>query len=357
MTIELDNVSLRREGIDFLREVSLVIERGGFNILLGPTLSGKTTLLRTLAGLETPDSGRILEDGADMSGVPVQKRNVAMVYQQFINYPSMTVFDNIASPLRVARVGRDETSRRVREVAELLRIAEMLERHPSGLSGGQQQRVALARALVKQAGLVLLDEPLANLDYKLREELRSELPRLFEDSGGTVVYATAEPAEALMLGGRTATLHEGGVTQFGITHEVFRNPRDLITAKTFSDPPLNVARVMKQNDQFIMDDSVTWSVGRDQASLPDGEYLLGFRPHHLGMGAGDSGAVSLEGTVEIAEISGSETFVHLNVGEHQWVSQSHGVHRLEVGDTVSVSVHPSRFILFAPNGERIDAET
>ncbi len=313
MTIELDNVSLRRDGVDFLSEVSLIIERGEFNILLGPTLSGKTTLLRTLAGLEKPDTGRVLDDGVDVADVPVQKRNVAMVYQQFINYPTMTVFENIASPLRVARAGGDEITRRVREVAELLRIDAMLDRRPDELSGGQQQRVALARALVKRAGLVLLDEPLANLDYKLREELRNELPRLFEDSGATVVYATAEPAEALMLGGRTATLHEGRVTQFGITHEVFRNPGDLITARTFSDPPLNVARVTKRGDRFVMNDTVTWSVGDGHAALPDGEYLLGFRPHHLSLGAGDGHAISLEGTVEIAEISGSETFVHLNV--------------------------------------------
>lgn len=355
MTIELDNVSIQRDGVDFLSEVSLVVERGGFNILLGPTLSGKTTLLRTMAGLEKPDTGCVLEDGADITGTPVQQRNVAMVYQQFINYPSMTVFENIASPLRVARVAEVDIARRVQEVAELLRIETMLDRRPSELSGGQQQRAALARALVKRAGLVLLDEPLANLDFKLREELRSELPRLFDESGSTVVYATAEPAEALMLGGRTATLHEGRVTQVGVTHEVFRNPADLTTAKTFSDPPLNVAEVVKRGDHFVMDDTVTWTVGGDHASLPDGEYRLGFRPHHLSLESGGRHAISLEGTVDIAEISGSETFVHVDIGTHQWVSQSHGVHQLDVGQTVTVSVNPDRFMLFEPNGRRIGA--
>jgi glycerol transport system ATP-binding protein len=309
-----------------------------------------------MAGLEKPDAGRLLDSGVDVTGVPVQKRNVAMVYQQFINYPSMTVFENIASPLRVARVGRADIKRRVGEVAELLRIETMLDRRPAELSGGQQQRAALARALVKQAGLVLLDEPLANLDYKLREELRNELPRLFEDSGSTVVYATAEPAEALMLGGRTATLHRGRVTQFGITHEVFRNPVDLVTAKTFSDPPLNVAGVAKRGAEFVMDDTVTWSVGDTHASLPDGQYQLGFRPHHLSLGSGGAHSINLDATVEIAEISGSETFVHLSVGSHQWVSQSHGVRRLDVGQTLTVSVNPERFMLFAPDGRLIGAE-
>lgn len=356
MTIELDNVSLQRDGVDFLRDVSLVIEPGVFNTLLGPTLSGKTTLLRTMAGLEKPDTGRVLDSGVDVTGTPVQKRNVAMVYQQFINYPGMTVFENIASPLRVARESRDRIKRRVQEVAELLKIEAMLDRRPAELSGGQQQRAALARALVKRAGLVLLDEPLANLDYKLREELRNELPRILEDSGSTVVYATAEPAEALMLGGRTATLHQGRVTQFGVTHEVFRNPGDLTTARIFSDPPLNVADVVKRGGEFIMDDTITWTTGDGHASLPDGDYRLGFRPHHLSLEPGGRHAISLEGTVQIAEISGSETYVHLDVGTHQWVSQSHGVHRLDVGQSLTVSVNPAHFMLFTPDGRRIGQE-
>ncbi|MDX1608752.1 MAG: ABC transporter ATP-binding protein [Halofilum sp. (in: g-proteobacteria)] len=356
MTIELENVSLQRENVDYLSGVSLVIEPGAFNILLGPTLSGKTTMLRTMAGLERPDQGRILENGVDVTGTPVQKRDVAMVYQQFINYPSMNVFENIASPLRVARVGQPEIDRRVREVARLLRIEPMLDRRPGELSGGQQQRAALARALVKEAGLVLLDEPLANLDYKLREELREELPRLFEHSGSTVVYATAEPAEALMLGGYTATLHQGRVTQFGGTHDVFRNPADLITAETFSDPPLNVAEVVKHDGHFILNDSTSWPVKESHAGQPDGDYLLGFRPHHLSLGNSDPGSIRLEGVVEIAEISGSETFVHLEVGDHQWISQSPGVHQLEVGRHLTVSVHPDRFMLFAPDGRRLDQE-
>jgi glycerol transport system ATP-binding protein len=148
MTIELEHVNIQRDGVDFLSDVSLVVEPGGFNILLGPTLSGKTTMLRTMAGLEKPDSGRVVDEGADVTVVPVQKRNVAMVYQQFINYPSMTVFENIASPLKVAGVNRGEIAGRVKEVAALLKLEAMLDRRPTELSGGQQQRAALARALV-----------------------------------------------------------------------------------------------------------------------------------------------------------------------------------------------------------------
>ena len=169
-------------------------------MLLGATSAGKTTLMRLMAGLEHPASGRVLVDGKDVTGVPVQRRNLAMVYQQFINYPSLTVFENIASPLRLARRSDAAIRERVQMIAETLRLTPFLQRRPAELSGGQQQRTALARALAKDAELVLLDEPLVNLDYKLREDLRNELRNLFTRRRATVVYATTEPQEALQLG-------------------------------------------------------------------------------------------------------------------------------------------------------------
>ncbi|HEU4985554.1 MAG TPA: ABC transporter ATP-binding protein, partial [Rhizobiaceae bacterium] len=222
--LELRNVSKTVGAEEHIRGVSLALQHGTLNVLLGPTLSGKTSLMRLMAGLDTPTSGSVFFDGVDVTGQPVQKRKVAMVYQQFINYPAMTVYENIASPLRVAGEDRQALDRKVRKAAELLRLTPYLDRTPLNLSGGQQQRTALARAIVKNAGLVLLDEPLANLDYKLREELRAELPKIFAESGAIFVYATTEPHEALLLGGSTATLSEGRVTQFGPTIEVFRNP-------------------------------------------------------------------------------------------------------------------------------------
>ena len=204
-----------------ISDLSLSLERGSLNVLLGPTLSGKTTLMRLMAGLDKPTSGDITLDGKSVAGVSVRKRNVAMVYQQFINYPGLTVYENIASPMRLARINKTELDRKVREAASLLKLEPYLERTPLHLSGGQQQRTAIARALVKQAELVLLDEPLANLDYKLREELRIELPRIFAETGAIFVYATTEPQEALLLGGKTATLSEGRLTQFGDTISVY----------------------------------------------------------------------------------------------------------------------------------------
>src|SRR5688500_12374365 len=213
MPLELQKVTKRVGAETHIHDTSLVFEEGSFNILLGSTLAGKTTLMQLMAGIQAPTSGKVIFNGKDVTGVPVQKRNVSMVYQQFINYPNFTVYENIASPLRVAGENKDSIDHKVRKAAELLRLAPMLNRRPSELSGGQQQRTAIARAIVKDSDLILLDEPLANLDYKLREEMRDELPRLFMDRRRIVVYATTEPAEALLFGGKTATLFQGRVTQ------------------------------------------------------------------------------------------------------------------------------------------------
>jgi len=217
VTVTLDHVTRSVDGIPAIRDVSLTLERGTLSVLLGPTLSGKTSTMRLLAGLDRPTTGRVLVDGKDVTGVDVRQRSVAMVYQQFINYPSFTVYENIASPLRVQGKPRAEIEKRVQEVAKLLKLEPYLERTPLQLSGGQQQRTAIARALVKGADLVLLDEPLANLDYKLREELRTELPRIFEASGAIFVYATTEPYDELLLGGRTVCMWQGEVLQSGET--------------------------------------------------------------------------------------------------------------------------------------------
>ena len=224
MSVTLDHVTRTVDGTAHIRDVSLTLERGTLSVLLGPTLSGKTSIMRLLAGLDKPSSGRVLVDGKDVTGIDVRQRSVAMVYQQFINYPSLTVYENIASPLRVQRRPKEEIERRVQEAARLLKLEPYLNRTPLQLSGGQQQRTAIARALVKGADLVLLDEPLANLDYKLREELRTELPRIFEASGAIFVYATTEPSEALLLGGNTLCMWDGEVLQHGVTQRSIAIP-------------------------------------------------------------------------------------------------------------------------------------
>lgn len=343
MTIELRGVSLRVGAETHVYETRLALEPGEFNILLGTTLSGKTTLMRLMAGLEKPTAGEIWAGGENVTGVAVQKRSVAMVYQAFINYPSFSVYDNIASPLKVGGLAKNEIDRQVRRFADLLQLTPMLDRLPSELSGGQQQRTALARALVKGADLVLLDEPLANLDYKLREELRDELPKLFADTGATVVYATSEPLEALMLGGHTATLKEGRVVQFGPTSRIYRHPDTLESAEVFSDPPVNTASIEKRGDRAFLDDTVSWELPGAVRDLPDGAYKIALRPHHL-MPAGNG--VTVEGEVQIAEISGSESIVRVNIAGNNWVSEAHGIHSYEYGARARFHFDPARCFYF-----------
>jgi glycerol transport system ATP-binding protein len=332
MTIELKNVTLR-VGVDtHIYPTDLTLEAGGFNILLGTTLSGKTSLMRLMAGLEKPTSGEVWADGENVTGVPVQKRSVAMVYQAFINYPSFSVYDNIASPLKVAGLSKKEIDEKVHRFADLLKLTPMLNRLPAELSGGQQQRTALARALVKGADLVLLDEPLANLDYKLREELRDELPKLFADLGSTVVYATSEPLEALMLGGHTATLKEGRVVQYGSTSEIYRKPATLESVEVFSDPPVNTASIRKQGATAHLGDVASWQVPSQVADLEDGDYMIALRPHHL---LPDSNGVEVKGKIQIAEISGSESIIRVDVQGNSWVSETPGIHSYEFGEQAS----------------------
>lgn len=351
MTLELRNVSKVVRGERHIAEVSLTLEHGTLNVLLGPTLSGKTSIMRLMAGLDEPSEGRVFWDGRDVTGVPVRRRSVAMVYQQFINYPTLTVYENIASPMRVAGRPRREVDRRVREVAELLKLTPLLDRAPLELSGGQQQRTALARALAKQAGLLLLDEPLANLDYKLREELREELPRIFSATGAILVYATTEPMEALLLGGSTATLSEGRVTQFGRTIDVYRRPNSLETARIFSDPPMNTVSVTKAGA------SLSSAAGQLRlpaaglfSGLADGTYTIGFRPDHLYLAKPGPDAVPVAAKVAIAEITGSESFIHVDFGGERWVALAHGVHDLAIGQTVEIYLDPGRFFVFDAAG-------
>ena len=344
MTLELKGVTKRVGGEVHIYETSLNLADGEFNILLGSTLSGKTSLMQLMAGLERPSSGEVWFNGKNVTGVSVQKRNVSMVHQQFINYPNLSVFENIASPLRVARMASQEIEQRVGKVAELLRLSPMLQRRPAELSGGQQQRTALARALVKDSDLVLLDEPLANLDFKLREELRDELPRLFENRGCTVVYATTEPGEALLLGGHTATLFEGHVTQFGETAKIYRAPKDLISARVFSDPPINTAAVRRQGDAIILNEEVRWPA--NGLTMPDGAYTVGIRPHHLTPQAKGANAVRVSGPVLVTELSGSESLIHFELEGLSWVSQSHGVHPHEVGEEAAFYIDPERCFYF-----------
>lgn len=350
MTLDLRGVSKTVDGQVHIHPTDLTLQKGTMNVLLGPTLSGKTSLMRLMAGLDVPDTGQIFWEGQDVTGMRVQDRKVAMVYQQFINYPSMSVYDNIASPMKLMGVDAKEADRRVRETAELMKLTPMLDRKPLELSGGQQQRCALARALVKNAGLVLLDEPLANLDYKLREELRVEIPKIFEASGSIFVYATTEPEEALLLGGHTATLWQGRVTQFDLTPRVYRTPVDATTARVFSDPPMNFLQISKTGKRIMFGDGQSAGTTGKLAELPDGRYAAGFRPNHLEIAKHTADAMEFRTTLNVTELTGSETFIHLDHHGERWVGLIQGVHDLTLGAALSVWLDPRHVYIFGEDG-------
>ncbi|KIN61987.1 ABC sugar (Glycerol) transporter, ATPase subunit [Sulfitobacter noctilucicola] len=355
MSLVLEGVSKVVSGQTHIHPTDLELSSGTMNVLLGPTLSGKTSLMRIMAGLDVPSTGRVIWGGQDVTGMRVQDRGVAMVYQQFINYPSMSVYDNIASPMRLLGKSKAEIDAAVRKAADLMQLTPMLDRKPLELSGGQQQRCALARALVKDAGLVLLDEPLANLDYKLREELRAEIPKIFEEAGSIFVYATTEPEEALLLGGNTAAMWEGSVTQFGPTPTVYRQPVDATTARVFSDPPMNFLNIRKAGNSLTFGNSQTAPATDAFAGLGDGDYLAGFRPNHLELSQHTPAALEFTGTLGVTEITGSETFVHLDHHGESWVGLVHGVKDLTIGEALKVYLDPRHIYIFAQDGTSVAA--
>jgi len=350
MGLSLQNIDKIVGRETHLKDINLEFESGSRNVLLGRTLAGKTSLLRIMAGIDRPTHGKIVIDGKDLTGLWVRKRSIAMVYQQFINYPSLTVYNNIASPLKVSGVSKEEIDRRVRETAAMLHLEEMLDRLPAELSGGQQQRIAIARALVKDAQLLLLDEPLVNLDYKLREELRIELQEIFEQREAIVVYTTTEPTEALMLGGNVVVMDEGRVLQSGPTPDVYHNPLTTKVAEVFSDPPINYLACTVEDHTASLGQNIEFPLTNHLQSLPAASYIFGIRSNHLSLNRTSDADTEIDTKVELSEINGSETFIHVNFEREQLVVQEDGVHPHRMGTDVTIYVNPSNFFVFDESG-------
>ncbi|WP_136246506.1 ABC transporter ATP-binding protein [Halomonas borealis] len=350
MSLILENIDRLVGGETYINDVSLELQPGSFNALLGRTLSGKTSLMRLMAGLDAPTRGRVWMNGEDVTGRSVRKRNVSMVYQQFINYPNLSVYDNIASPLRLARVKRREIDRRVREIAEMLHIAPFLDRLPLELSGGQQQRTAMGRALVKDADIILFDEPLVNLDYKLREEFRDELRAVFAERNCIAVYATTEPAEALALGGNSAVLHEGRLVQYGRTEEVYHRPRTILSAEMFSEPPINIIDGCVSGTEVTFDSGWHFPLDDDLRALPAGEYRFGVRASHISLTPQAGDDIEMRMSVDLAEISGSETFLHVHNERVHLTVHLAGVHEFCVDAPVTLYVPTHKVYVFDREG-------
>jgi glycerol transport system ATP-binding protein len=350
MQLTLEDVSKQVGPSTHLYPMNLSLVPRAVTVLLGATQAGKTSLMRIMAGLDAPTKGTVKVDGADVTGKPVRDRNVAMVYQQFINYPSLSVYDNIASPLKLR--GESNIATRVQQLAAKLHIEPFLKRLPAELSGGQQQRVALARALAKNAPLMLLDEPLVNLDYKLREELREELSALFAAGDSTVVYATTEPGEALLLGGYTAVMDAGELLQYGPTAEVFHAPKSLRVARAFSDPPMNLIGAEAASLGIVLNAGPSLQIPLPAAASKS--LTIGVRAGALRVQQRD-GDVALPGKVELAEISGSDTFVHVHTAVGELVAQLTGVHYFDLGAAITLYMNPAQVYVFDAAGNLLVA--
>lgn len=319
--VTLDRVIKRFGTVTAVNEVSLDIADGEFIALLGPSGCGKTTTLRLIAGLEVPDGGSITIGERDVTHLPPRDRDIAMVFQDYALYPHMSVLDNIGYPLKVRGVARDELVSRVREVSERLQIGTLLERRPGQLSGGQQQRASVARAVVHHSQVFLFDEPLSNLDAKLRTEARAFLKRLQHEIGVTSVYVTHDQAEAMALADRIAVMQDGVIMQLGTPLEVYQRPANLFVASFMGNPPMNLVpcRVDLGQGNLIFDGDVKLDVSAMRDQLPrqlrDGDTVtLGIRPEYITVSTSAKTA-ALPGKMYVTEPLGGETLVIAEVGD------------------------------------------
>jgi multiple sugar transport system ATP-binding protein len=340
--------------VEALRGIDLEVGDGEFFVLFGPSAAGKTTTLRIIAGLEKPDDGTLTVDGRDLAGVPVKRRDMAMVFQSFALYPHLTTFQNLAYPLREMKLRRAEIDARVGETAELLRITHTLKRRPASLSGGEQQRLAIGRAIIRRPRIFLFDEPLTNLDAKLRHDMRAEFKRLHREIGTTMIYATPDQLEALGIGERIAVIQNGRITQVDTAEELYGAPVDRHVASLIGDPPINLikgtlAPVASDGPRialpFIEFDARSWL--NQLGGLPTGtELLVGIRPQDIRLvergGAGIEAAVGLtepQGDITVLDLVAAGTALRMVVPEAIGA-------RYEPGDRIRITLEPTDARLF-----------
>ncbi len=340
-----------------VNRIDLDIRDGEFIVLLGPSGCGKTTTLRVIAGLEKPDDGRVLFGDRDVTYLPPRERNVSMVFQSYAIWPHMKVYDNIAFPLKIKKFPKEEIDKRVKWAAELLQISELLDRYPHQLSGGQRQRVAVARAIVVEPDVLLMDEPLSNLDALLRVKMRSELKKLQRRIKVTTIYVTHDQVEAMTMGDRIAVMNKGKIQQVGRPDEIYLKPANVFVAGFVGTPQMNFfdATIEVKDDEIILDTS-DFKVRLPRDYLPVlQEYngktvIVGIRPEHIypeGHAPNTARKLSwIEGTVDFVEALGSDTILHLNTGSMILVVKISGSHHYEIGGKVKVALDLSNIHVF-----------
>jgi multiple sugar transport system ATP-binding protein len=327
MSITFKNVTKTFGDTKVVDDLSLEIDDGEFVVLLGPSGCGKTTTLRMLAGLESVTTGDIYVGAERINDVPTQQRDLAMVFQSYALYPHMTIAENIAYPLRVRKLDQNERRNRVAGVAKLLEIEPLLQRKPRQLSGGERQRVALARAIVREPRAYLMDEPLSNLDARLRVQMRGELKRLQHQLGTTTIYVTHDQAEAMTLASRVAVMRQGRLQQFDTPLNIYNHPSNRFVAEFVGSPSMNFVEGQVERGVFVSEE-IKFAVDR-----PDGAVSLGIRPEHVHvLTQSQDGAIRAK--VYVTELMGNETFVFLTVGPHKLIARAPADFRAEVESTV-----------------------
>lgn len=348
-------------GTDILKSVSVDMREGDFLVLVGPSGCGKSTLLNCIAGLEEVTGGQILIDGRDVTRVPPRDRDIAMVFQSYALYPTMTVAENIAFGMKIRKVPKEEQQRKTQEVARLLQIDHLLDRKPSQLSGGQRQRVAMGRALVREPVLFLFDEPLSNLDAKLRVEMRAEIHHLHKQTNASIVYVTHDQIEAMTLGSKIVVLRDGHIQQVGSPQQIYDEPANMFVANFMGTPPMNLfpARVELGDAGAIL--SVA---GPDQGfTLVDKQagdrlrpyrgksVVVGLRPEALHLYREGQHEHAIRLPVRNVESSGSDTFVLLQAGEHRISARLGGRTRVTEGEPLALAADMDHVCYFDPDTE------
>ena len=349
--LRLSGISKSYGSVRALHNLSFDVAEGRFFVLFGPSAVGKTTTLRTIAGLVQTDSGKLEIFGRDMTTAPIAGRDVSMVFQSFALYPHLTVYENFAYPLREEKVAREEIDKRVKETAAMLKLSHRLERKPNTLSGGEQQRVALGRSLIRRPKILLLDEPLTNLDAKLRHDMRAELKRLHRQFGMTIVYATPDELEALSMGEEIAVMRDGAVVQRGTPDELYENPIDTYVASKIGSPHMNMVKATLGHDLSTLDTPLGKFVSpRKVARGSAGEAaFMGIRPSDIRLAASGEGAVASK--VHLIEPLGDVTVVSVEAGGEtlRIVLPEASAIGMRPGDAVPITIDTNKIHIFRAN--------
>ncbi len=363
MRVKFENVSKKFGEFEAVKDLNFEIEDGEFFVILGPSGSGKTTTLRMIAGLEKPTSGRIYIGERDVTNLAPKDRNIAMVFQNYALYPHMTVYDNMAFALKLKKRGfrrvytKDEIDERVHKAAKMLHIEEQLEKKPAQLSGGQRQRVALGRALVRNPSVFLFDEPLSNLDAKLRAEMRVELKRIHQELKVTMVYVTHDQLEAMTLGDRIMVLNRGEIMQMDEPMAMYHNPRNLFVATFIGSPEMNILDCEIKEDMLDFGDFALNIPEELKEKLKEhivSKVKFGIRPEDVmdSLFVENKEEQRIRVKVDVIEPLGSEIHAHLKIGEHEILARFPPVVKVRPGEEMDVVFNMKRIHLFR-DGEAI----